>query len=66
MFEISEVGSWAQVSSLMAPFYDKASTLKPDSPLHAEAAKIKAASSDPKIQAAMALSWSRTRCATCS
>ena len=55
MFEISEVGSWAQVSSLMAPFYDKASTLKPDSPLHGEAAKIKAASSDPKVQAAMAL-----------
>jgi len=55
MFEISEVGSWAQVSSLMAPFYDKASTLKPDSPLHAEAAKIKAASKDPKVRAAMAL-----------
>lgn len=55
MFEISEVGSWAQVSSLMAPFYDKASTLKPDSPLHAEAAKIRTASSDPKVQAEMAL-----------
>jgi transglutaminase-like putative cysteine protease len=55
LFEISEVGSWSDVSSLMAPHYDKASTLKPDSPLHEEVARIKAASKEPKIQAAMAL-----------
>jgi transglutaminase-like putative cysteine protease len=55
LFEFSEVGNWSDVSRLMAPYYDKASTLKPDSPLHDEVAKIKAASKDPKVQAAMAL-----------
>jgi hypothetical protein len=55
LFEISEVGSWSDVSSLMAPYYDKAAVLKPDSPLRVEVAKIKAVSDDPKIQAAMAL-----------
>jgi hypothetical protein len=55
LFEISEVGGWSEVSSLMAPYYDKAAVLKPDSPLRAEIAKIRAASGDPKIQAAAAL-----------
>jgi tetratricopeptide (TPR) repeat protein len=55
LFEISEAGSWPEVSTLMAPYYDKAALLKPDSQLRAEIAKIKAASPDPKIQAAVAL-----------
>jgi hypothetical protein len=55
LFEISQVSSWSDVSSLMAPFYDKASTLKPDSLLRAEVARIKAASKDPKVRAALAL-----------
>jgi tetratricopeptide (TPR) repeat protein len=55
LFEISQAESWPEVSALMAPYYDKASVLKPDSPLHAEVARIKAASSDPKVQAMMAL-----------
>ncbi|CAN5597832.1 hypothetical protein BH10PSE4_BH10PSE4_45700 [soil metagenome] len=46
---------WGQVSSLMAPLYAKAAILEPDSPLKAEAAKIKAASPDPVVRAALAL-----------
>jgi tetratricopeptide (TPR) repeat protein/transglutaminase-like putative cysteine protease len=53
--EISEFAAWADVSALLAPLYATASTLKPNSPLKAEAAKIRAASSDPKVQAALAL-----------
>jgi tetratricopeptide (TPR) repeat protein len=53
--EGTEFRSWAEVSALMAPLFEKASTLGPQSPLKAEAAKIKAASGDPKIQAMAAL-----------
>ncbi len=53
--QTSEFASWADVSALMAPLYQKAATLPADSPIRAEAAKIAAASSDPKVRAAMAL-----------
>jgi TonB family protein len=53
--EISEFPAWADVSALMAPLYDKAAQLTADSPIKAEAAKIAAASPDPKIRAAAAL-----------
>ena len=53
--EVTQFSSWADVSTLMAPLYRKAATLAPDSPLRAEVAKIKAASSDPKVRAAAAL-----------
>ena len=53
--EFSQFASWKDISRLMAPHYDKASTLAGDSPLKAETAKIRAASTDPKIQAAMAV-----------
>jgi tetratricopeptide (TPR) repeat protein len=53
--EGTEFRSWAEVSALMAPLFEKASTLGPQSPLKAEAAKIKAASADPKVQAMAAL-----------
>ena len=46
---------WSQVSALMAPLYRKAATLEPDSPLKAEAARIRAASPDPAVRAALAL-----------
>lgn len=52
---VSEFRSWSELSALMAPHYAKAATLRPDSPLKAEVAKIRAASSDPKVQAAAAL-----------
>ena len=53
--QMSDFASWSEVSALMAPLFDKASTLEPDSPLKAEIAKIKAQSSDPGVQAAAAL-----------
>ncbi len=53
--EYSQFASWGEVSSLMAPYYAKAETLKADSKLMAEADKIRATSSDPKVQAAAAL-----------
>ncbi len=46
---------WDDVSSLMAPLYAKAAVLAPDSPIRAEAARIAAASSDPKVRAFAAL-----------
>ncbi|MGZ3305318.1 MAG: DUF3857 domain-containing protein, partial [Asticcacaulis sp.] len=53
--EFSQYADWGELSALMAPLYDKAATLKPSSPLKAEAAKIRAASADPKVQASAAL-----------
>ena len=53
--EFTQFADWAQASAIMAPLYRKAATLAPDSPIRAEAAKIRAASSDPKVQAMAAL-----------
>ena len=53
--EFTQFGNWSEISTLMAPLYAKASTLSTDSPLRKEVATIKAATSDPKAQAAMAL-----------
>ena len=53
--QTTEFASWADVSSLMSPLYQQAATLPANSPIRAEAAKIAAASSDPKVRAAMAL-----------
>jgi tetratricopeptide (TPR) repeat protein len=52
---VSAFKSWTEVSALMAPHFARASVLGSDSPLKAELAKIRAASSDPKAQAAAAL-----------
>jgi hypothetical protein len=46
---------WADVVAPMAPLYDAATTLAPDSPLKAEIAAIAAASPDPKVRAFKAL-----------
>jgi tetratricopeptide (TPR) repeat protein len=53
--EFSEFTAWAQVADLMRPLYLKAATLRADSPLKAEIARIKAASSDPHVQVEAAL-----------
>ena len=53
--EFTQFTGWDEVSALLAPLYDKASTLSTASSLKAEAARIKAASSDPKVEAAAAL-----------
>jgi hypothetical protein len=55
VLETTAFHDWGEVSALMAPLYVKASTLSESSPLKAEIAKIRAASSDPKTQAAAAL-----------
>ncbi len=53
--EFTQFGSWNEISTLLAPLYVKARTLSADSALHKEVDAIKAATSDPKAQAAMAL-----------
>ncbi|MBO9710472.1 MAG: tetratricopeptide repeat protein [Caulobacter sp.] len=52
---LSGFETWRQVSALMAPLYAKAATLESGSPLEAEVARIKAASPDPAVRAALAL-----------
>ncbi len=53
--ELTSFRAWSEVAALVAPLYERASTLSPDSPLRAEAAKIRALSQDPKVRAAAAL-----------
>ncbi len=59
--EFSQFSDWSQVSALLAPLYDKAATLKEGSRLKPEIDKIRAASSDPKVQAGMALALVQER-----
>lgn len=59
--EFTQFKDWAQVSSLLSPLYDTASTLKEGSRLKAEIDKIRAASSDPKVQAGLALALVQER-----
>ncbi len=53
--DFSSFGSWTEVARRLAPLYTAAARLAPGSPLQAEIARIRAASPDPKAQAAMAL-----------
>jgi len=53
--EATSFQSWKEISKLMAPLYDKASTLSPDSPIKAEAEAIAARTKDPKARAFAAL-----------
>ena len=53
--ELSDYSDWSQVSTLMAPYYARATVLGADSPLRAELQTIRAASRDPKVRAAAAL-----------
>lgn len=53
--ETTDFKSWADMSDLFRPLFDTASTLKPDSALAAEVARIRSASPDPKVRAEMAL-----------
>lgn len=55
LLEVSSFTDWASVSATMAPLYNTAGLAKPGGPLAKEIARIKAASSDPKTQAAAAL-----------
>jgi len=53
--EITSFKSWQELSALFAPYYVQAETLKPDSPLRAEAAKIREAHAGKVEQASAAL-----------
>lgn len=55
VLELSSFADWPAVSKTMAPLFNAAGTAKPGSPLSTEIARIKAASSNPRTRAAMAL-----------
>ncbi len=63
LLEFSSFASWDDVSHALAPLFDAASTLKPNSPIKAEAARIAAASNDPaqRTEAALRLVQERIR-----
>jgi hypothetical protein len=52
---VSDFKSWDEVAALMAPLFEKAAVLAPDSPLRAEVDRIKKVSADPKVRAGLAL-----------
>lgn len=53
--EFTAFQSWQEAAQRLAPLYAQASKLSADSPLQAEIARIRAASTDPKLRAAAAL-----------
>lgn len=55
LIELSGYRDWAEVAEVLKPLYDRARRLEPDSPIHAEIARIRALSDDPAVQAAAAL-----------
>jgi tetratricopeptide (TPR) repeat protein len=55
LIEYSEFGDWSEVAGMMAPLFDKAAQLAPDSPIRAEAARIAKANADPEARARAAL-----------
>ena len=52
----SDYRSWADVAAIFTPLFNEARQIAPNSPLQAEIARIKAASPDPAIRAALAQS----------
>lgn len=50
LLQVSSFPSWTAVAASQVPLYEKASRLKPDSPLWAEIARIKALSADPVVR----------------
>jgi tetratricopeptide (TPR) repeat protein len=53
--EVTGYADWADISKLMAPLYETARELAPDSPLKAEIERIAALGTDPKKRAMAAL-----------
>lgn len=53
--EATDLGSWADVATLIAPLYSKAETIAETGPLHDEVEKIRTSTADPKLRAAQAL-----------
>lgn len=59
VLELSDFAQWADVAGVMTPLFDAARRVGPDSPLRGQIADIRAATSDPMAQAAMALTIAR-------
>lgn len=59
VLELSDFAQWGDVAAVMAPLFDAARRVGPDSPLRGQVAEIRAASSDPVTQAGMALERAR-------
>lgn len=55
MLELSQFRDWAELGALVAPYYQRAAELGPDSPLRAEIARIAASSQDPRARTMAAL-----------
>jgi len=55
LLEMSGHKSWAEISRLLFPLFDRASQLSRTSPLQAEVARIRAAAPDPRARAEAAL-----------
>lgn len=53
--DFSGIGSWSEVAKRLAPLYERAARLSPQSPLQAEITRIRAATPVPKARAALAL-----------
>lgn len=53
--EASDFNSWSDISRLMLPLFRSAAVIPPSGQLHDEVEKIRSASKDPKVRAAMAL-----------
>lgn len=53
--ELTDQPGWSGIVDLIGPLYTKTATLSATSPLQAEIARIKAASTDPKLRAQAAL-----------
>lgn len=53
--ELTDYRGWSDVSALMGPLFERAATLEPGSPLHAEIARIAGAHAEPADRAAAAL-----------
>lgn len=54
-FAVSDFADWAMLSARFAPLYEKAAVIGSASPIQAEIAKIKAATTDPARRASLAL-----------
>ena len=63
LIEYSDFDSWSEVSRRMWPMFEKASALKPDSPIRQEIVRIAATNSEPirRIEAALQLVQDRIR-----
>lgn len=55
MLQVSEHRDWAEIGALIAPHYERAQALGPESPLRREIARIAAASADPRVRTMAAL-----------